>query len=106
MELELTNLMVIAGLVTPFLTAVLTKLRDPDWFKGIVSMTGAAIAAFLIEAQQVGLDAVQLQSTAETAVSIWAVHLVTYFGVTKDMVNKLAQLPAVVKMSLPFGPNR
>ena len=100
-----TNYLVLLGLVTPFLTAVLTKLRDPDWFKGLVSLAGAAAVGLFVEMQQVGLDAVELRGVIESAVAAFGVHLMSYFGVTKDMVANFAKLPSVVKMG-PLSLNR
>ena len=108
MELDFTTtttVLLILGTVTPFVTAVLTKLRDPDWWKGLVSLTSAAAIGLFAEIQNVGLDAVEAADVVRNGLLVWGVHLMAYFGVTKDMVSKFAQLPSVVKMALP-GPGR
>lgn len=88
------NFLVFLGALTPFLTAVLTRLRDPEWFKGVVSLTVAAVAGAFAAIQDSGLDAVSVQEIVQHGFAVWLVHLMTYFGLTKDAVTKLAKSTA------------
>lgn len=92
MELNVDNpmsLLVLAGAVTPFITAILTKLRDPDWFKGLVSMTLAVIVGVIGSLQLEG--DIMLDETLRNAFGVWLVHLMTYFGISKDAVARLSK---------------
>ena len=92
MELELqesVGIVVLLGALTPFLTAILTRLRDPDWFKGLVSLTSAVVIGAVASA--VESDGLALEETLQNAGAVWIVHLMSYFGLTKDMVERLAK---------------
>ncbi len=92
------SLLVFLGALTPFVTAFLTRLRDPEWFKGVVSITTAAAVGAFAAIQGVGLDAVAAGDIVQHSLAVWAVHLMTYFGVSKEMVAKAA------KATVSFAP--
>lgn len=104
MELDLnttTAVIMALGVLTPFVTAVLTKLRDPNWWKGVVSLTTAIAIGAFAEIQGAGLDAAQVSDIVANSLVVWGFHLMTFFGLTEDMVAKVARLPQVMRFSLP-----
>lgn len=84
------SLLIFLGALTPFVTAVLTKLRDPDWFKGLVSMTLAVGSGVLASLESTSGEIV-LQETLHNAFGVWLVHLMTYFGISKEAVARLSR---------------
>jgi hypothetical protein len=94
-DTTLTTL-VFLGALTPFITAILTKLRDPDWFKGLVSMT-LAVGAGVLASLQASDGEIVLQEVLHNGFGVWLVHLMTYFGVSKDAVDSLSR--ATVKFA-------
>ncbi len=84
--------LVFLGAVTPFATAILTKLKDPDWFKGLVSLTLAVLVG-VGASLEIGGDIV-FNEVAQNAFGVWLIHLMTYFGVSKDAVTRTAQATA------------
>lgn len=98
MELADTSVsfIVLLGALTPFLTAIVTKLQDPDWFKGLVSLT-ASVALGLVGSLESSGEIV-LSDVITNGLSVWGLHLMTYFGISKEAVSKVA------KVSQRFGP--
>ena len=88
MEFAINELAILVGMVTPFITAVTTKVNEKDWFKGLVSMTLALAGGAAIAATESG--GVELASTLENGVTVWAFHLMSYFGISKDAVADVA----------------
>lgn len=98
MQLDIQTSMsalVLLGALTPMLTAILTRLRDPDWFKGLVSMTAVVGVGVLSSFENSG--EFTLSEVLQSGAAAWGVHLATYFGVTKDMVTNLSK--ATVKFA-------
>jgi hypothetical protein len=100
-ELSLKAVMLL-GAITPFITAVAARLRTPDWFKGLISITLAAavgIVSAILDAPEG--STIEWQTAIENGGGVWAVHLMTYFGITSDMVKKLHDTTKTVGISLP-----
>jgi len=81
--------LVFLGALTPFLTAILTRFRDPDWFKGIVSISGAALVGLLSTIEN--SSSVTASEVLQSGGVAWLVHLATYFGVSSQMVARLSE---------------
>jgi hypothetical protein len=96
------SLLIFLGALTPFVTAIITKLRDPDWFKGLVSMTVAVGVGVVASLDSSGGDIVA-REVLSNAFGVWLVHLMSYFGISKDAVARLAK--ATVKFA-PVGLKR
>ena len=91
---------VIVGALTPFLTAVAAKLNTPDWWKGLLSITWAAIAGIVggfVDAPS-GFD--WSLAWADGA-GVWSTHLLTWLGISAAAVDKLHVATAQIGLGKP-----
>lgn len=87
MTLDL-NMIALIGIITPFITAICSKVRTSDWQKGIISITQASIVGILGAAftSKSGFD---WTVALNDGIAVWGTHLLTYFGITSTMVDRL-----------------
>jgi len=82
------NTIALIGLITPFLTAILTRVHTPDWKKGILSITQASIIGMAAAAFSAG-PGFNWTVALNDGIAVWGTHLLSYFGVTATMVGRL-----------------
>lgn len=83
------NTIALIGVITPFITAVVTRVHTPDWKKGVISITLASIVGLIggmIDASGTGFD---WRMALNDGIAVWGTHLLTYFGITATMVERL-----------------
>jgi len=91
------------GALLPFVTALVTKFKTPDWQKGLVSMIGACLAGTAISALSDGT--ITWETWAQDSVTIWLTHLATWLGVSSQAVAKLNQATGRYGIRLPIKTN-
>jgi len=94
------SVLVLLGAITPFVTAVLTKMRDPEWKKGLVSMILVAATGIWAEAQSG--DVFSTVEAVQAGAVAWLIHLGTYFGITSEMVARLHKATAGFSATFSF----
>lgn len=91
---------VLVGVLTPFLTAVAAKLNTPDWWKGLLSITWAAIAGVIggfVDSPS-GFD---WDVAWADAAAVWSTHLLTWLGLTRDAARKVHEATADLGFNAP-----
>lgn len=85
--LQLDTTLVLLGLVTPFLTALLAKGRIPDWQSGLISV--AVTSAVVLLKQGLVDDTLTWATFINGWIQIMGAHLGSFFLGMSDPVSRL-----------------
>lgn len=91
--------LLLVGAGMPFVTALLTKARSPDFFKGVVSLMLALVVAVGNTILADGGSG--WQTIGNDAIVVWSAHLITWLGVTGTAVKKLNDATSEFGVTIP-----
>ena len=101
--IDITPWVAIVGALTPFLTAIAAKLNTPDWWKGLLSFSWAAIAGVISGFVDNPSDAFEWGEAVSDGAGVWATHLLTWLGLTSEAVRRLHESTSSIGLKNPFG---
>lgn len=90
------------GVLTPFATAIIAKMRTPDWWKGLISITlsaGVGIVSALFDAPDG--STIEWSTAVANGFGVYLLHLASYFGITSDMVHRLNRVTSAFGIGPP-----
>lgn len=96
------NALLLVGAISPFITAIAAKVNTPNWWKGVISITTSALTGVFQGFWAAGAD-FDVDSAVGTAVAVWATHLLTYFGISEDAVQRLHRATSNIGLPSPKG---
>ena len=91
MEFEVVNALsylVFLGFLSPHVTAILTRLRDPEWFKGVVSLVLVSIVGVVASLSD---GSIVVNEALFNGFATWMLHQMSYYQVSKESVARLAK---------------
>jgi hypothetical protein len=87
---QLDGILLIVGIVVPFITALGAKYDAPDWLKGLISITASAIIAY-VRLQIDSNQEVTWEAFVNGFIQVWGAALITWLGITADAVARVNQ---------------
>lgn len=97
--LQLDTTLVLLGLATPFLTALLAKARIPDWQSGLISV--AVTAAVVLLKQGLVDNTLTWATFINGWIQILGAHMGSYFLGTSDPVARLNAQTGTIGLGTP-----